>query len=90
MKRWILCLVTFSLCAVWSACSPREHDDQWFERTSTDKELRDNYVDSQMDIGVSELNAKRSWQRDQMIGNTLGSWEGVTVSADQVHEMVEP
>ncbi len=71
------------------AAEPRVDEGSWYDHSRDHSQRRSTYVRSQTDAGVSELDAKRSWERDQMIGNTLGSWTDMSLHGEELHEIID-
>lgn len=71
------------------AAEPRIDEGTWYEHSRDHSRRRQAYVESQTDAGVTELDAKQSWERGQMIGNTLGSWTEMSLQGDELHDIIE-
>lgn len=75
-----------------AACSsdPQADSESWYDQSRRHSEARQDYVDTYMDQGVSELEAKRSWEAREMIRKTERSWHSVTVRGDELFDVVDP
>lgn len=78
------------LLAVGCFSEPDTAHNGWYDRSKTHSEQRGEFVDGYIDQGVSELNAKKSWEKDQMIGNTQGSWEGEKLHGEDLDRLIGP
>ena len=84
--------IGIGLAAIGWGCGSDPASDQgsWYDESREHSGRRAGYVGSQQELGVTELDAKREWERDQMIGNTLGSWRSVSSQGDGLDEIVDP
>ena len=82
MKVCTIIVVVFA--ALWMGCSGH---DGWYDEQRSHSRERDAFVEMQRDAGISELDAKRAWDSQQMIENTRAlsgsSRRGVTLDADE-------
>lgn len=86
----VLCGLGIALvCFVGCSSEPRVDEGSWYDHSRDYSRRRQDYVGSQMDAGVTELDAKNAWERDQMIGNTLGSWEEMNLHGSELHEIID-
>ncbi len=84
-------LYKWSICAVLvlGACtSDPSGDESWYDQQRSERNRRDAYVRSQADAGVSELEAKRSWDRQMMIENTRGSARPMGVQGEELDRLI--
>lgn len=77
MSGWVI------LTGCWLGCSGH---DGWYDEQRSRSDARDAFVAEQRAAGVSELDAKRAWDGQQMIENTRAlsgtSNRGITLEAD--------
>ncbi len=92
MQVWSKIMFSGMLFLGAAACSSerRVNDEGWYEQSRQHSQKRDQYVDTYIDQGVSELEAKRSWEMQEMIRNTQGSWHSTTARGEEMLDMVAP
>lgn len=87
--RYDILVVGLTLMVMACSSEPRMEEGTWYDHSRDYSTRRGAHVESQMDAGVTELDAKQSWERDQMIGNTLGSWREMSLHGDELHEIID-
>lgn len=89
MRADIYLTVLFLLLLVGCRDSAK-NDPHWFEGVNRLDENREAYVESQMEQGLSEVEAKRAWDFDRMDGNTTGSYVPVESQGRELQEKLGP
>jgi len=85
-----LFLASLAGAVVLAGCSDNKRaDDHWYAPSKSHKEQKDAFVDFHQEHGVSEVDAKNAWLRDQMIGNTQAR-QAVTVTGDEARDLAAP
>lgn len=85
----LLNTLSISAAIILSACtSDPSGDESWYDQQRSERNRRDAYVRSQADAGVSELEAKRSWDRQMMIENTRGSARPMDVQGEELDRLI--
>lgn len=98
MTKLRISLVAGCLCALLGGCSDSGHegDDGWYENAKSLDRARESYVESQMEFGVSEAEAKRQFDRErytaisegrQFHGDQLGAQE---LDKDELMDLMAP
>lgn len=83
--------LTILFLLLLTGCGDSETKDaHWFEGANRMNEKREAYVESEMERGHSELEAKRAWDYDRMIGNTTGSYVPVESHGRELQEKLGP
>lgn len=85
--RFLAILFCFAgLCSgtLWTGCSPGTVNDWADPASGTQAERRRAFVAEQEETGVSEIDAKREWDRQQMIEDTRGERRGFFMTADEL------
>ncbi len=84
MHRLFICgVLALSACS-----SDTGSGESWYDQQRSERDRRDAYVRTQAEAGVSELEAKQSWDRQIMIENTRGGARAVSVEGDELDELI--
>ncbi len=90
MIKSVCCHATVSIVMVLGlgACGNGSSGggEHWYSEQKSRDQDRRGYVESQQQLGVSELEAKEAWQADQMIGNTQNRYRSVESSGEELQE----
>ena len=76
------------LSAVACSSDPKADQETWYEQSRRHSQMRQDYVDTYMDQGLSELEAKQSWELQEMIRKTEVPRHAVIVDAEELMDMV--
>ncbi len=90
MKSFAL-IILFPLSLFLVGCSePQAESESWYDQTRKHSERRQEYVDAQVEMGVSEVDAKREFDAQYWIGRA-GPFtrRPVERSGDDLREILE-
>jgi|GEM_PF-3103090 hypothetical protein len=79
-------------CLVLMSCGEQKHapSDHWYEPAKAQKNLKDEYVEFQMQHGASEVDAKNAWAWEEILGNTEAPRKGVEIFGDEARDLAAP
>ncbi len=86
MKRCLRYAGIVGLGMILTACS----SENWYEGTRAHSKSRDAYVEDRMETGLSELEAKKAWEMEQILIRAHGGDVERSLSGEELDQLIEP